>query len=182
MMTFAKNALLIASLSALTLGTACQSAYKLEEAQYWQRKNATSALYLRGPKAQQTLHMDLATCVNEISELERLGALREAIPADLKNGRVPDPSTAQGKLDHWDTPTRDGYLNAEHLPYSDFETCMDAKGWERVEALPYGQADIARKNYMKVVTGYEFQSKQNVTANEAPADSYTSEDGMTVNR
>lgn len=180
-MTFAKNTLLIASLSALTLATACQAPYKLEDAQYWQRKNATSALYLRGPKAQQTLHMDLATCVNEISELERLGALREAIPADLRNGRVPDPSTAQGKLDRWDSPKRDGYHYSEHLPYADFETCMDAKGWERVESLPYGQSDVAKRDYMRAVKGYEFQSKQSVRSNPAPANSYSADGNRAVN-
>lgn len=173
--------LLIASLSALTLTAACQAPYKMEDAQYWSRKNATSALYLRGPKAQQTLHMDISTCVNELSELERVGALRDAIPADTKNGQVPDPRTPQGKLDQWNSPKRDGFLHSEYLPYTDFETCMDAKGWERVESLPYVQADTARSNYLRNVRGYEYQSKQSVNRSEAVADSYQSND-MTVNK
>src|SRR5690606_21292441 len=118
--------LLIASLLALTALPACQAPYKMEDPPYWGRKNTTSALYLRGPKAQQTLHMDIATCVNEISELERLGSLREAIPADTRDGYVPNPKTPDGKMAKWDSPKRDGYLFSEHLPYTDFETCMDA--------------------------------------------------------
>lgn len=182
-MTRTKTSLLVLSALAVTSLAACSPRpAKLEDAQYWQRKNATSALYLRGPKAQQTLHMDLATCVNEISELDRIGALREAIPADVKNGQVPDPSTAQGKLSRWDTPKRDGALYAEHLPYSDFETCMDAKGWERVESLPYVQADTARADYLKTVYGMHWQSNQNVNKRaEAPATSYSDDPDRSVN-
>ena len=154
--------LLIASLSAATILGACQVPFKMEDAQYWQRKNATSALYLRGPKAQQSLHMDIVTCVNEISELERVGAIRKAIPADTRDGYVPNPKEPEGKMAGWDSPKRDGYLYNEHLPYTDFETCMDTKGWERVEALPYSQADIARRDYLRSVKGYEYQSKDNL--------------------
>ena len=73
-MTFkTSKLLLLLSLSGATLLAACQVPPTLEDAQYWQRKNATSALYLRGPKAQQTLHKDIADCITEIDELERLG-------------------------------------------------------------------------------------------------------------
>ena len=182
-MTRTKTSLLV--LSALTVASlaACTPRpAKLEDAQYWQRKNATSALYLRGPKAQQTLHMDIATCVNEISELERVGALREAIPADVRNGKVPDPASAEGKLARWDTPKRDGALYSEHLPYTDFETCMDTKGWERVENLPYVQADTARADYLQTVYGMGWQSNQNVNKKaEAPATSYSDDPDRKVN-
>lgn len=157
-----KTLLISSALIAVTLLPACTAPYKMEDPQYWGRKNATSALYLRGPKAQQTLHMDIATCVNEISELERLGALKEAIPADTRNGAVPDPKTPDGKMANWDSPKRDGYLYSEHLPYTDFETCMDAKGWERIESLPYGRAEVARGEYLRNVKGYEYQSQTHV--------------------
>jgi hypothetical protein len=134
------------ALSLLAL-TACASEYNLEEAQYWQRKSTTSALYMQGPKAQQTLHQDIAGCTNEITELQRIGALRKAIPADTQDGKVPDPSTPEGRMAGWETPKRDGYLYAEHSDYHDFETCMDAKGWERLEYLPYAAADRARDEY-----------------------------------
>ena len=67
-MKFKISTLALLSLSTLSLA-ACQVPPKLEDAQYWQRKNATSALYLRGPKAQQTLHQAIANCVTEIDEL-----------------------------------------------------------------------------------------------------------------
>lgn len=150
---------LLLSLSGATLLAACNVPPTLENAQYWQRKNATSALYLRGPKAQQTLHKDIADCITEIDELERLGPLREALPADTRNGKVPDPNSADGRLKRWDTPKRDGYLYAEHFNYTDFEGCMDYKGWERVESLPYERAKFAREDYMDTLYGYKNNSK-----------------------
>ena len=158
-MTLKFSRSLLLSVPVVALLAACQVPAPLEDAQYWQRKNATSALYLRGPKAQQTLHQDQATCVNEISELERLGPIREILPADTQNGKVPDPNSADGRLKKWDTPKRDGYLYAEHFNYTDFEGCMDYKGWERVENLPYERAKFARDDYMETLYGYKGQSK-----------------------
>jgi hypothetical protein len=135
--------------ASVTVLAACAAEPKMEDAQYWQRSNATSALYLEGPKAQQTLHQDIANCTNEINELQHLGAMRRAIPADTQNGQVSDPESPQGRMAGWDTPERDGYLRAEHSDYHDFETCMDAKGWERVEYLPYTTADRARQEYLE---------------------------------
>ncbi len=158
-MTFKISKILLVTLSSATLLAACQTAPTLEDAQYWQRKNATSSLYLRGPKAQQTLHKDIADCITEIDELERLGPLREALPADTQNGKVPDPNSADGRLRKWDSPKRDGYLYAEHFNYTDFEGCMDYKGWERVETLPYERAKFAREEYMETLYGYKNTSK-----------------------
>lgn len=155
-----KTLALLLSFSTLAVA-ACQVPPKLEKAQYWQRKSATSALYLRGPKAQQTLHKDIADCVTEIDELERLGPLREALPADTNNGRVRDPNSPEGKMAKWDSPKRDGYMYAEHFNYTDFEGCMDYKGWERVESLPYDRATIARDEYMDTLYGNKYQSKHN---------------------
>lgn len=153
-----KYVLGMVAVSALAV-TACQMTPKMDDADYWQRKSATSSLYLRGPKAQQTLHMDIATCTNEISELNRMDALRHAIPADTQNGKVPDPNSADGKLRQWETPKRDGALYAEQFAYTDFEGCMDYKGWERVTNLPFEQAKTARDDYMKSVYGEEYQSR-----------------------
>jgi len=161
---------------------ACQVPPKLEDAQYWQRKSATSALYLRGPKAQQTLHKDLATCVTEINELERLGPLREALPADTKSGTVPDPKSPEGRMQKWDSPKRDGYMYAEHFDYTDFEGCMDSKGWERVEHLPYDQASQARSDYLKTLYGYKYQTNNPSLKETKTADPYASSPGQTVNK
>ena len=132
-------------LSLLSIGTltACghyEKEVDMKDAKYWQRKNATSALYLRGPKAQQILHMNISECVSKLKELEKLGEIRKALPAEYADG---------GDLSRWDTPKRDGYLYAEHADYHDFETCMDSKGWERVEYLPYDEAAKARYDYQK---------------------------------
>lgn len=129
--------------------TACSTDSKVEEAKFWQRNSTSSALYMRGPKAQQMLHKDTSRCVTDISELEKLGEIRRAIPANYNSGNEIETRTAaQQELDQYDTPERDGYLYGEHLDYHDFETCMHSKGWERLEHLPYTDADLARKNYL----------------------------------
>ena len=165
---------LILSFSALaTLSlTACSSflgggSPKMESAKYWQRSNASSALYLQGPKAQQMLHQDISRCVYEIRELERLGEIRRAVPATYNSGNEIEHRTIADKnLDKWQTPLRDGFLHSEHLDYHDFETCMGAKGWERVEHLPYDKAHLARQEYLgqygsKKKSG--FGNRENVT-------------------
>lgn len=136
---------LVLSLSVLALG-ACETKPKLEDAQYWQRIESSSALHLQGPKAQQTLHQDIARCVAQVNELEKLGSIREGVPADLEK---PDDS----ELAKWDTPQKDGYLGADHLDFTDFETCMRDGGWERVEHLPYDVADRARNTWIKTIIG-----------------------------
>lgn len=171
----------ILSLTALAALTACNVPPRLEDAQYWQRKNATSALYLRGPKAQQTLHKDIADCTNEIAELARLGPIREAIPADTRAGRVPAAGSPEAALAKWDTPKRDGALYSEHFNYTDFEACMDYKGWERIEQLPFDQAIKARGDYLTNVYGYKFQSNNPRPAMEKSADAYQSMPDVTVN-
>lgn len=166
---------LILSASALSmLGlTACSSLLgggspKMEAAKYWQRNNASSALYMQGPKAQQMLHQDLSRCVSEISELERLGEIRRAVPANYNSGNEIEKRTVADKhLDQWQTPLRDGFLYSEHMDYHDFETCMGAKGWERVEYLPYDKASLARQDYLDQYAPKKkkksFGNRENVT-------------------
>lgn len=163
----------ILTVSALSLA-ACASEPTMEDAQYWQRSSATSALYLEGPKAQQGLHQDIAKCTYEIDELIRLGAVRRVIPADTVNGKVPDPQTPEGRMAGWESPQRDGYLRAEHTDFHDFETCMMSKGWERVEYLPYTTADRARKEYLENMNKGKKKStrtREYVTSVHAPAQS-----------
>lgn len=132
-----KKALLLSGIVASTLIVSACHYKKSSPSYYWQRIDASSSLYLQGPKAQQMLHDNIATCTAEIKELERLGAIRKAIPG-----------ATSGKLDSWETPTRDGYLLNEHKDFHDFETCMTTKGWERAEYLPYDDAARARKAYL----------------------------------
>ena len=146
--------LLIAS---ATLGlSACASGFSQadleDKGQYWQRTNVSSSVYMRGPKAQQILHRDISTCVVELKELQRLGSIKEAFPAGLdQNGFPIDPETPEGRMAKFDTPQRDGNLIAEVYDYTDFETCMHSKGWERVEVLPRLTAGKARENFTKTI-------------------------------
>jgi len=167
-----KYAFLLGSFSALVLTTACSSITgrpAMEDARYWQRQSTSSALYMRGPKAQQILHQDIADCTNDIRELERLGAIRKAIPTNYNHGNTMEQRTAaKAELGEWDTPERDGYLYAEHMDYHDFETCMYSKGWERVEYLSHTDIDKARDDYLENM-GYKrkhgsFEDRENVTS------------------
>lgn len=131
----------------------------MKNADYWQRTSTSEAIYQRGPKAQQILNRDIARCVTELRELDRLGFLRTNIPGDTTRNGVPDPSTPQGALAQWETPERDGYLYAEHSDYHDFETCMMAKGWERVEHMPYDIATQARRDYINAINQQKHREK-----------------------
>lgn len=124
--------------------------------QYWQRVSSSSAIYQQGPKAQQLLHRDIARCVVELRELERLGVVKNAIPYGYR-GRLLDPD--QLELDGWDTPEHDGALLAEHSDYHDFEGCMLAKGWERIKYVPFDIAEKSRRNYLEAQVDYQFQSR-----------------------
>ena len=138
-----------------------QSHGKIDQAKFWQRNNASSALYLQGPKAQQMLNQNIATCVNELKEQEKLGEIRKAFPANYNSANQRSAS----KLEEWNSPARDGFLYSEHLDYHDFESCMHAKGWERVEYLPYKEADIARQNWLDRLTNQKktYGDRENVT-------------------
>ncbi len=125
--------------------------------QYWQRISSSSALYLRGPKAQQTLNRDIARCVVELRELERLGAVRDAIPAYV-DGVVLNETEA--RLAGWDTPERDKELFAEHEDYIDFEGCMYTSGWERIKYVPYDVMEQANENYLDTHTSYRYQAEK----------------------
>lgn len=133
-----------------------------QRGQYWQRVHASSALYLRGPKAQQMLNRDIARCVVELRELERLGAVKDAIP-EYAQGIVMGADEAEMK--GWDTPIRDEQLYAEHSDYIDFEGCMLANGWQRIKYVPYDVAEQAQENYKK--THYDYRTKKDNKASNS---------------
>jgi len=114
--------------------------------QYWQRVHTASSVYVRGPKAQQMLNRDIARCVVELRELERLGEVKNAIPVYAKGLVL---SEIEAELEGWDAPERDAELFAEHTDYEDFEGCMLAKGWSRVKHVPYEVAEQSKKTYLK---------------------------------
>jgi len=129
----------LALLGSVLLLTACQQAPKPSSNAYWQRIETYSALYLTGPKAQQKLDQNIARCTHEIKELVKLGALRETTPPATHNS-YHSALEESGDLAQWETPTHAGQLMVDHSDYHDFESCMRAKGWERVKSVRY-QAD-----------------------------------------
>ena len=161
----ARSSLLLAMAGAAVMTlTACESEpldkYVYAQPHYWQRVDSSSALYLQGPKAQQKLNSAIAGCVAQLRELERLGAIHNALPGDTyEDGSVPDPDTPAGTLAQYDTPRREGALRAENLDFHDFETCMTYYGWERVEHVPYSVADNARETYLQTITGEKHRTK-----------------------
>jgi hypothetical protein len=118
-----------------------------ERADYWQRSDSISALYLTGPKAQHQLNMDLAACVAEVKELVRLGSIRRASPPP---GLAMEPGMRQG----WDSPTRDGPLYTEYTDFQDFDGCMYTKGWSRVNYVRPMVAQGAAANYVTTILGH----------------------------
>ncbi len=141
-----KRILIPTALSLLVL-SACEPLPQLDNGQYWQRINASESIYMRGPKAQQTLNKDIGGCVTTLRELERLGQLKDTIPTDY-HGRVLNPSELD--MYEWDSPERDGAMLAEMGDYYDFESCMRSKGWERIQYVPYKISQQAKENYRKV--------------------------------
>jgi len=115
---------------------------------YWQRVEDSSALYMTGYKAQQTLDDDIAKCSHEVKELVELDALRRTLPPDTHS----DYHVAlnkSGDLAYYDTPGAVGNKNVDHADYHDFESCMRTAGWERVKFVRYQTADGAKKNYRR---------------------------------
>lgn len=137
---------LLTSVAVLAL-SACNPVPIQKAEQFWQRKNVSEAAYAQGPKAQQMLNRDIARCVFELQELERLGVVKDAIPTNAY-GMTMDPDEL--RLADNDTPERDQNLLMEHNDYLDFEGCMDAKGWERIKYVPFDVAARGRENYNRV--------------------------------
>jgi len=116
---------------------------------YWQRKDATSAIWMQGPKAQETLNRDISRCVREGLELERLGQIKSAFPAEKKDKEDANGDKDREDLMAFDIPERDGALLVEHQQFDDFETCMISKGWERIMYVPYDVSVRGADTYLQ---------------------------------
>lgn len=139
---------LLLTLCAASL-TACagtkQTSFE-QEADFWERSDSVSLLYLRGAKAQHQLHKDISSCVTEVKELTRLGTINNARPpANIEM----NSNLAKG----WQSPSRDGALHAEYQDFHDFESCMNYKGWRRVSYVRPSQIEQARTNYKTTILG-----------------------------
>lgn len=156
-MAFKRSSLVLSAVALIAMSacTAVDSEIKYG-GQYWQRLSVSEAVYQRGPKAQQMLNRDIARCVTELRELERLGAVKNAIPTDI-TGRVLDPD--ENYILNWDAPERDEHLFAEHSNYHDFEGCMMTAGWERVLHVPFDVAKEARDDYLDAHVDYKYRSR-----------------------
>lgn len=161
-MTYRPTALFLGSLILVT--TACQPV-DLEGSRFWQREKTSEAVYMRGPKAQQMLHRDIATCTAEINELTRLGAIKSSFPPDpSQSGRTSSgksyayPQSQEKDIAKWDTPEREGYLFTENGDYYDFDGCMMAKGWERTKFVDYDVIRQSRDNYIEAVEDTRYRS------------------------
>ncbi|MDD9900882.1 MAG: hypothetical protein OXT65_07880 [Alphaproteobacteria bacterium] len=144
----AKLASLAALGSAFILG-ACVYTPPAGQA-YWQRVEDHTAMYMTGPKAQQQLEEDIASCVHQVDELVELGALRRKTPPDthLEYHRA---LASSGDLDWYDTPTRYGDKKVAHKDFQDFEGCMRHSGWERVRFVRYESMQRAKATYKETV-------------------------------
>ena len=132
--------------------TACESTEpKQREADFWQRADIESAMYMRGPKAQHQLHKDISTCVSEVKELSRLGTIRDANPP---TGIEMQKNLAR----NWQSPKGDGPLHTEFRDFHDFESCMTYKGWERTIYVKPEVMERAKTNYDTVVLGRKRKS------------------------
>ena len=136
--------ILLASIATLSITSGCSSNKpKVDNAQYWQRVKASETTYINGPKAQQLLNRDIARCVTELKELERVRQIKEGIPGDSIDNKT-DEEKRLANIDAYD---RDGYLYAEHKDYQDFESCMAHSGWERTKTLSYEAEHRGKKNF-----------------------------------
>lgn len=129
-----------------TAGVSSSTKNIRNEADYWQRADSMSALYLTGPKAQHQLNMDIASCVAEVKELVRLGSIRRASPPS-------NIGMQDGLRRGWDSPTRNGPLYTEYTDFQDFDGCMQSKGWARTNFVRPIVADQAVDNYQHTILG-----------------------------
>ena len=122
---------------------------------YWQKTDSASALYLTGPKAQQMLEQDIATCVHEIVELAKLENVREGTKTVLgkRINTVDHPELSDGMaaLPSWDIPEYIRDLRVDHSDYHDFDSCMNSKGWARVKYVHPKTEHKAKTTYERTI-------------------------------
>lgn len=162
-----KSARVLLGLSVLALSGCYGMVQEIEmNGTYWQRVDTTDAIYQRGPKAQQMLFQDIANCTSTLREMERLGAIRSAVPPETfdKAYGHKDPNAAdtpQGRMADYDSPDRNGYLRLENYEYHDFETCMAFKGWQRTKYVNPETRERSRNDYLDAIGYQRFRSKTN---------------------
>lgn len=133
------------------------------EGRYWQRIDATDAIYQRGPKVQQMLFQDIANCTSSLRELERLDGVRNAVPPETfdRNYNHVNPDSPEGRMARYDSPDRNGYLRNENYDYHDFESCMNFKGWQRTKYVNPETQERARDEYLDAIGYQRFRSTTN---------------------
>lgn len=124
---------------------ACSYVPSKKKADYWQRIDTNSAIYLHGPKAQQTLEEDIASCVSQVQELIRLNAVRATLPEGAERNPYKIPSSDSDS--YWNVPQRYGHKYVDHKDFHDFDSCMKHKGWQRVAFSDYRTLEISIDTY-----------------------------------
>ena len=157
-----KSACLFLGLSVLALSGCYGMVQEIDDnGRYWQRIDTTDAIYQRGPKAQQMLFQDISTCTSTLNEMERLGAIRNAVPPETfdKNYNHVNPDSPEGRMGRWATPDRNGYMHTEDLDYHDFETCMTSKGWERTKYVNFETRKRSEDDYLDAIGYQRYRTK-----------------------
>lgn len=122
-----------ALLSVSIIAIACTPIDPIEDADYWQRTSASEAAHIRGTSAQSILNRNIAHCVAELEELNRLGQLNA--PIERK------PALA--------LPQPDNHILNDLEYYDTFEECMANNGWERAITLNKNTIERADDSYKR---------------------------------
>ena len=152
------------ALSVLSLSGCYGMVQEIEmNGRYWQRVDTTDAIYQRGPKAQQMLFQDIANCTATLNEMERLGAVRNAVPGETFDKAYSHvaPDSPESRMARYNSPERNGYMRNEDLEYHDFETCMNAKGWQRTKYVNPETQERSREDYLDAIGYQRYRTKTN---------------------
>lgn len=149
-----------------------------KEYHYWQQKDPTSAIYLSGPKAQQMLEEDIAECVHEIIELDKLQVVRDGkgrAPTLAHNYSQKAEAEKLSKLPGYDVPEYIRSLRVEHKNFQDFDGCMRYNGWERVKYVSPETEARSRAIYERPAD-YETRPEAAQKVAAEPSDAMTREE------
>lgn len=140
----------------LVAAVGCSSDPLPSATRYWERALAKESTLLEGPKVQQMLHRDYSRCVVELRELEMLGAVR---PEEECEKDEEEESASADRLDEWGTPVRDDEKKHGYPGYRDFESCMTAKGWKRMERQPYKLSERDPDEYVDSIGDQKYRTQ-----------------------
>ncbi|MEA1937708.1 MAG: hypothetical protein U9N14_01275 [Pseudomonadota bacterium] len=123
---------IVALFATLVMLTAC--AGQVEKTEYWQRDSFSSAMHLRGERAQTALERDIAECR---CEMMFAWADAQAVNPPI----VPPCGLNEDALEDWEDAVEDrqGFDPEDILPVQMsldddvFEDCMSKRGWSRTE-------------------------------------------------